>query len=217
MEAESRRVLVEGAMIFGVRLDDQAVAAFDLFLRELLKWNRKINLTAIGSEEEIITKHFLDSLSLCPHLPRSVSILDIGSGAGFPGVPLKMADPTLEVTLTDSVGKKVDFQRHLIRTLGLKGIEAVHGRIEDRGMLQRFENRFDYAVSRAFSDLSTFLTLSHSFLKEKGIALAMKGELKEEPADLFEEGKILYRLRETVTFTLPFTSLKRMILLFEKQ
>ena len=217
MEAESRRVLVEGAMIFGVRLDDQAVAAFDLFLRELLKWNRKINLTAIGSEEEIITKHFLDSLSLCPHLPRSVSILDIGSGAGFPGVPLKMADPTLEVTLTDSVGKKVDFQRHLIRTLGLKGIEAVHGRIEDREMVGRFENRFDYAVSRAFSDLSTFLTLSHSFLKEKGIALAMKGELKEEPADLFEEGKIRYRLRETVTFTLPFTSLKRMILLFEKQ
>jgi 16S rRNA (guanine527-N7)-methyltransferase len=217
MEPESRRMLVEGAMIFGVRLDDQAVAAFDLFLRELLKWNRKINLTAIGSEERIVTKHFLDSFSLCPHLPRSISILDIGSGAGFPGIPLKMVNPSLEVTLTDSVGKKVDFQRHLIRTLGLRGIEAVHGRIEDRGMLERFENRFDYAVSRAFSDLSTFLTLSHPFLKENGIALAMKGELKEETADLFEKGKVRYRLKETVAFTLPFTSLKRMILLFEKQ
>ena len=217
MEAESRRILVEGGRIFGVRLDDQAVAAFDLFLRELLKWNRKINLTAIGNEEGIITKHFLDSLSLCPYLPRSISVLDIGSGAGFPGIPLKIVNSSLEVTLTDSVAKKIDFQRHLIRTLGLRGIEAVHSRVEDRGMLPRFENRFDYVVSRAFSDLSTFLTLSHSFLKAKGIALAMKGGLKEEMADLFEKGKVRYRLKETVAFILPFTSLKRTVLLFEKQ
>ena len=218
MEMENEKLLIEGARTLGIHLDEKTVEAFDLFLRELLKWNQKINLTAIRTEKEIITKHFLDSLSVCPYLPQSISILDIGSGAGFPGIPLKMVDPTSEVTLIDSVRKKVDFERHMIRTLGLKGIEAIHDRIDDEKIVQRFENRFDYVVSRAFSDLSTFLILSYPFLKEGGIALAMKGELKgEEAVDSHEGERVRYRTKETVTFTLPFTSLKRTILLFEKQ
>jgi len=218
MEMENKKLLIEGAKTLGIHLDEKTVAAFDLFLWELIKWNQKINLTAIRSETGIITKHFLDSLSVHPYLPKPSSLLDIGSGPGFPGIPLKMVEPALEVTLIDSVRKKVDFQRHIIRKLGLKGMDAIHGRVQERKILQRMEGRFDRVVSRAFSDLSTFLILSHPFLKEGGIALAMKGEWKgEEAVDLREGERVRYRLKETVTFTLPFTSLKRTILLFEKQ
>jgi 16S rRNA (guanine527-N7)-methyltransferase len=218
METENKRLLIEGANVFGIHLGKEIVEAFNLFLGELIKWNQKINLTAIRSEAGIITKHFLDSLSVHPYLPESSSLLDIGSGPGFPGIPLKLVDPALEIVLIDSIRKKVDFQRHVIRRLGLKGIEAFHGRVQEREILRRMEGRFDRVISRAFSDLQTFLHVSGPFLKKGGIALAMKGELKgEELQILTEEEKPLYRLQRTVAFILPFTSLKRTILLFEKQ
>ena len=218
MEAENRTLLIEGANAFGVHLEKEAVEAFDLLLKELLKWNQKINLTAIRTETGIITKHFLDSLSILPYLPESSSLLDIGSGPGFPGIPLKIAEPTLEITLIDSVRKKVDFQRHIIRSLGLKGMEAIHSRVQEREILQRMEGRFDHVVSRAFSHLQPFLRLADPFLKKRGIALAMKGDLKEEETRACIEGeRDRFQLQRTVIFTLPFTSLKRTILLFEKQ
>jgi 16S rRNA (guanine527-N7)-methyltransferase len=141
METENRNLLVGGAKAFGIDLVEKSVEAFDLYLRELLKWNEKMNLTAIRSEKGIILKHFLDSLSVFPHLPKISSLLDIGSGAGFPGIPLKMIQPPLEITLIDSVRKKVDFQNHVIRTLGLKGIEAIHGRVQDREILEGLGGR----------------------------------------------------------------------------
>ena len=218
MEAENRKILTEGAKAFGIHLDEETVKAFALFHKELMKWNQKINLTAIRTEREIILKHFLDSLSVHPYLPKSSSLLDVGSGAGFPGIPLKLADPTLEITLIDSVRKKVDFQRHIIRRLRLKGIEAIHGRVQEREILRKMEGRFDRVISRAFADLHSFLQLSNPFLKKGGAALAMKGDLKEEEIQsLTEEEEAGYRLQKTVTLDLPFTSLKRTILLFEKQ
>ena len=218
MEAENKKLLVEGAETFGVHLEKETVEAFDLFLKELLKWNQKINLTAIRSETGIITKHFLDSLSIHPYLEKSSSLLDIGSGAGFPGIPLKIAEPTLEITLIDSVRKKVDFQRHILRSLGLKGMEAIHGRVQETEILIRMEGRFDRVVSRAFSHLQTFLHLAYPFLKKRGIALAMKGDLKgEETRACIEGERDRFQLQRTIVFTLPFTSLKRTILLFEKQ
>ena len=103
METVNKELLIEGAKTFGIHLDDKAVEAFDLYLQELLKWNQKINLTAIRSEKGIVLKHFLDSLSAHPLLSKYSSILDIGSGAGFPGIPLKITQTTLGMTLIDSV------------------------------------------------------------------------------------------------------------------
>ena len=218
MEVENKRILIQGTNVLGVSLDEKALDAFDLFLKELLKWNQKINLTAIRTEKAIITKHFLDSLSICPYLPKASSILDIGSGAGFPGLPLKIVDPASKVTLIDSVRKKVDFQRHMIRRLGLSGIEAIHGRVEHVEILRRLGCCFDCVLSRAFSDLETFLGLSSPFLKKGGIALSMKGELKEEEIQAADrEERVRYRMQKIVKITLPFTSLKRTILLFKKQ
>lgn len=213
VEAENRNLLIEGAKVFGIDLGETEVNAFDLYLRELIKWNEKMNLTSIRSEKGIILKHFLDSLSVVPHLPPISSLLDIGSGAGFPGIPLKMIRPYLEVVLIDSVRKKIDFQRHVIRTLGLNGIEAIHGRVQDRQVLAGLSGRFEAAIARAFADLVSLLPLAYPFLKKGGTLLAMKGEAEES---LPETGKAGYRLQKSVRFSLPFSSLKRSILLFEK-
>jgi len=217
METENEDLLIEGAKTFGINLDGKAIGAFDLYLKELFKWNQKINLTAIQSEKGMILKHFLDSLSVTPYLPKHSSILDIGSGAGFPGIPLKIVQPTLEMTLIDSVRKKVDFQRHIIRMLGLRGTEAIYGRVQDKGILQSLARRFDIALSRAFSDLRTFLVLSLPFLKEEGTVIAMKGEVDDKEMRLLTETEgTRYRLQKTIPLILPFSSFKRTILLFEK-
>lgn len=213
MEKENRELLIKGASHFGIQLEKRMVEAFDLYLRELLKWNEKINLTSIRTEKGIVLKHFLDSLSVVPHLPEISSLLDIGSGAGFPGIPLKMVQPSLEVMLIDSVLKKVDFQGHIIRTLGLKGITAIHGRAQDTQALQALGGRFDGVIARAFSNLDTLLLLGSPFLKKGGALFAMKGE-EVESFSLTEKSP--YRFQRLVQFTLPFSSIKRSILLFEK-
>ncbi len=217
MESENKQLLIEGSKVFGIHLDVKMVEAFDLYLKELLKWNQKINLTAIRTEKGIVLKHFLDSLSAFPYLSKTASLLDIGSGAGFPGIPLRIVRPSLKITLIDSVRKKIDFQRHIIRMLGLKDTEAIHGRIQDKEILQSMTGRFDAVISRAFSDLQTLRLLAFPFLKKGGILLAMKGELDEkEIGHLSKREDTQYRLQGTVSFFLPKSSFKRSILLFEK-
>ena len=218
METENKKILIEGAASFGIHLEEKDIEAFDLYLQELLKWNRKINLTAIRTERGVILKHFLDSLSVYPYLPPASTLLDIGSGAGFPGIPLKIVKPSLEITLVDSVRKKVDFQRHIIRKLGLKGIEAIHGRIQERTILKGLEGRFRIIISRAFSDLRNLLVLSVPFLEKGGWVIAMKGIVDDkEIRSLTETEGSRYRLHKTTSLVLPFSSFKRTILLFERE
>jgi 16S rRNA (guanine527-N7)-methyltransferase len=218
MERTNKNILIEGAKALGIHLDENTVAALDLYLGELLKWNQKINLTAIRTESGIVQKHFLDSLSVLPFLPEGSSLLDMGAGAGFPGIPLKIVQPSLVITLIDSIRKKVDFQRHIIRLLDLKGIEAIQGRVQDKEVLQRLSERFDVVLSRGFADLRTFLTLGFPFLKKGGILLAMRGKMgNEETRSLSEEDQTAFQLRKKTSFLLPLSSLERTILLFEKQ
>ena len=218
MEKDNEDILIQGAKAFGIHLGGKAVEAFELYLKELLKWNQKINLTAIRTEKGIVLKHFLDSLSVAPYIPKTCSLLDIGSGAGFPGIPLKIIQPALEMTLIDSIRKKVDFQKHIIRTLGLKEIEVIHGRVQDKGVLQSLGERFDMTLSRAFSNIRTLLVLSFPFLKEGGWVIAMKGDVETNELRLVAETEgTRYRLQKTVSLVLPYSSFKRTILFFEKQ
>jgi 16S rRNA (guanine527-N7)-methyltransferase len=218
MEMENEKLLIEGAKAFGIYFDKKIAEAFELYLKELLKWNQKMNLTAIRTEKGIVLKHFLDSLSVFPYLSNISSLLDIGSGAGFPGIPLKIVKPSLEMTLVDSVRKKVDFQRHIIRILGLKGIEAIHGRVQDKEIRQAMGDRFDMVISRAFSVLQTFLIFGFPLLKKGGIVLAMKGGMdREEIRLLSNREEARYRLQKIIPLILPFSSFKRSILLFEKR
>jgi 16S rRNA (guanine527-N7)-methyltransferase len=218
MDEENRTILIEGARVFGINIDERTMEAFDLYFKELLKWNQKINLTAVRTEKGIIVKHFLDSLSVFPSLSDLSFLFDIGSGAGFPGIPLKIVRPSLDMTLIDSVRKKVDFQRHIIRMLGLGGIEAIHGRVQDKEILKNLGGRFDIVISRAFADLRTFLILSFPFLKEGGRAIAMKGEAGNDEIRLFAEAEgARFRLPEVIPLTLPSSSFKRTILVFKKE
>jgi len=218
MEPENREMLLRGAEAFGIDLTEGTTQAFEIYLRELFKWNQKINLTAIRTEKGVVIKHFLDSLSVCSHIPGHTSVLDVGSGAGFPGIPLKMVQRSLQVTLIDSVRKKVDFQKHIVRLLGLRGIEAVHGRVQEAEVVQEMVERFDMTISRAFSDTATFLKLSHLLLKRGGMAIAMRGKTTEEEFQRLSMEEVeRYRLQKQVSFVLPFSNIERTILLFEKK
>jgi len=162
---------------------DVAAAQIDQFARyagELIKWNRKINLTAITGAEALAIKHFLDSIVPAALIPPGASLIDIGSGAGFPGIPLKIVRPDLKVTLIDAVRKKVNFQKHIIRTLALENIRAHQVRAEQFSP----ETPFDAAITRALSALTAFVKLALPLLAKDGVMLALKGLPAEAQAEV---------------------------------
>jgi 16S rRNA (guanine527-N7)-methyltransferase len=164
-----------------------AIPQFMQLRAELLDWNTRVNLTAITDPVDVLLKHFLDSLSLLEaYQAEHARILDIGAGAGFPGLPLKIARPDWEVVLLEATGKKVNFQRHIIETLGLSGIEAIHGRAEELAHRSEYRASFDLVAARAVAALPALLEYAAPFCRVGGqILLPKKGELAEE----LEQGK----------------------------
>ncbi len=204
----------EGAARLGVVLGDEELSRFMAYLDELKAWNRKINLTSLFSEREIVLRHFLDSLTPYSVIKKSTSLLDIGSGAGFPGIPLKIVLPELRVVLMESTAKKVFFMRHVIRRLGLgRTIEALHARAEDRGVVERYRGRFECVISRALAGLPVFLRLARPYLKEGGLVVAMKGPgvVKELGSIREMEGFVFEGTREV---SVPFTERRTVLVLF---
>ena len=173
--AEWCALIAKGASRQGIDVPKAALDRFAIHARELLVWNRKINLTAITAAEDVAVKHFLDSILMANLISAESSLLDIGSGGGFPGLALKCLIPSLQVVLIDAVRKKVSFLNHAIRRLKLTGIEALHTRSEMLAGEPQFEGAFDVVVSRAFSELSQFVTQALPFLAPGGKILAMKG------------------------------------------
>ena len=179
-------MLSEGALELGVELDTAALERFSVYLVELKAWSGRMNLTTITEEREIVIRHFLDSLTPYGLLSElgCKSLLDIGAGAGFPGIPLKIAIPALDLLLIDSVKKKVHFMRHIIRRLGIKspGIRAVAARGEDPAVVEEFTG-VDCVISRAFSSIKDFLAMAAPYCRKGGHLVAMKGPgFKEELA-----------------------------------
>jgi 16S rRNA (guanine527-N7)-methyltransferase len=158
----------------GLSLSTQAIHSFELYAAELKKWNSKVNLTAITKDIEIAVKHFVDSLSLAPYITASDRLLDIGSGAGLPVIPLKIIRPEIPMVSVDAVAKKIHFQRHVIRILNLHQIEAIHARIEELHKTHR--HSFSVITSRAFTRLDRFVLLAAPLLAENGVLIAMKGD-----------------------------------------
>jgi 16S rRNA (guanine527-N7)-methyltransferase len=170
-----RRALIDGASIFGIALTDDQVDTCLVYLVELEKWNRKINLTAIRGEQEIITKHFIDSFSYVKGFgPRpGMTVLDMGSGAGFPALPIKIAFPDLSVTMVESVKKKAAFLRHIIRTLKIEGAGVVDTRTDI--LPETYRSRYDVVTARAFSEMSAALQEGTVFLKPGGLMVLSRG------------------------------------------
>jgi 16S rRNA (guanine527-N7)-methyltransferase len=197
----------------------ECIPQFMQLRRELLDWNTRVNLTAITDPVEVLLKHFLDSLSLLEvYKAEQARVLDIGAGAGFPGLPLKIARPEWEIVLLEATGKKVNFQRHSIETLGLQHIEAIHGRAEELAHKPGYRGTFDFVTARAVASLPALLEYAAPFCRVGGqILLPKKGELSEE----LEQGKRAARvlglaLKADLPVTLPGLNDGRRILVWEQ-
>jgi 16S rRNA (guanine527-N7)-methyltransferase len=176
---EWKRLLIEGAAGLGFRLDDGQVGLFRVYAEELLAWNRRINLTTITRPADIAVKHFIDSLPGAKALKPGWRILDLGSGGGFPGIPLKIVRPDLKVTLVDAVRKKVSFQKQVCRQLGLGEVQCVHARIEALGDDPHHKGVYDAVVSRALTDLGALCRLAAPLLGAHGLVIAYRGRSDE--------------------------------------
>jgi 16S rRNA (guanine527-N7)-methyltransferase len=176
--------LVAGARAWGLELTPEQVAAFQVYYEELVAWNRRVNLTSITEYEEVQTKHFLDSLSclqVLHDLSASPSCIDIGAGAGFPGLPLKIVMPQMRLTLLESTGKKVDFLEHVVAKLRLLEAAVVGGRAEELGRQTEVRESFDVAVARAVASLSVLVEYALPLVRVGGVFVAQKGgEVEDE-------------------------------------
>ena len=200
------------------KINDNQELKFKKYLNLLVEWNNKINLTSITEENDIILKHFIDSLTASEYIPDNSKIIDIGTGAGFPGIPLKIYNETYNITLLDSLNKRVNFLNTVIEELELKNISAIHGRAEEFGHNTLYREKYDIAISRAVSNLSTLVEYMLPFIKKDGLCICMKGPNIKEEIDNSKNalkrlgGKII-KIEE---FNLPNTDIKRNIIIIKK-
>ena len=205
----------------GVQLSEQQVKQFIRFYELLVEWNSFMNLTGITEYEEVVVKHFVDSLAINKSIDLkkdSLKIIDMGTGAGFPGLPLKIAYPNIDMVLADSLNKRVKFLNEVIKQLDLKNIRAVHGRAEALGRNLEYREKFDYCVSRAVANMAVlaeycipFVKIGGSFVPYK--AGAVEEELNEAKHAIFLLGG---KVKECKCFNLPDTDIQRAIITIEK-
>ena len=178
-------------------ITDEACDKFVAYYALLIDWNTRMNLTAITEPEEVVKKHFYDSLAALPYLPDGAKVADVGTGAGFPAIPLLIMNPTLNVTLVDSLQKRLTFLEEVLKTLDLTA-EIVHARAEDFGKDPRYRARFDATVSRAVASLPVLLELTVPLLKVSGKAYCYKGDVSEELPLAKSALHLLHTTAETV-------------------
>ena len=208
-------LLRQASLEVGVSLSDTHIDSFDLYLQELLEWNKTFNLTGIRDPEDIVIKHFVDSLTPLPYLEPSDGLLDIGSGAGFPSLPLKIAAPELQVQLVEANRKKVSFLKHLIRTLKLESVTVLHSRFEH---IKPPDQSFNTIISRAFTRLEPLLKLVAPLMVSGNTLVAMLGPTNAQDHPEFAdygltESLDLYRV---VSLELPRGRGGRTLLFFKK-
>lgn len=170
---EFRKKILELSEKNNIMLSEEQIEKFYNYMNLLIEWNNKINLTAITTSKEIIEKHFIDSLTILPYINKNQNLIDIGTGAGFPGIPLNIMDSCANITLLDSLNKRVKFLEEIINKLKLKNIEAVHSRAEE--FIKENRESYDVAVSRAVANMSTLVEYLLPYVKIDGIIICMKG------------------------------------------
>jgi 16S rRNA (guanine527-N7)-methyltransferase len=216
LENEFRDILLKAADQMGLALMDAQITRFDTYRETLLQWNTRMNLVSLQSEFDLPVRHFIDSLTLLPCIPPGTgTILDIGSGAGFPAIPIKIVRMDLHMTLLEASRKKSSFLKEVIRKLGLQDIAVLNCRLEE--LLKKDDKpSFDFIVSRATLKLPDLLTQGLPLLKQGGILAAMKGPgLEEETAALDSLKNKSFRIVGNYPFTLPLTGDRRNILLVD--
>ena len=213
-------LFLEDVRSYNIELDEIQINQFIKYYELLIEWNKVMNLTSITQYDEVLKKHFVDSLSINKELcvKDLKSVIDIGTGAGFPGIPLKIVFPHLEVVLLDSLNKRVKFLDAVIDELGLKGIKAIHGRAEDFAREKDYRGNFDVCVSRAVANLSSLSEYCLPYVKVGGYFIPYKSgkieeELKEAKNAIFLLGGTL---EKEVKFTLSQTDMERSLLFIKK-
>ena len=208
-----------------IEISDDQINCFEKYYELLIEKNKVMNLTAITDKEDVIVKHFIDSIALIPYLTdkgintnNDLKIIDIGTGAGFPGLPLKIMMPDVKFTLLDSLNKRVSFLNEVIDELELKDIEALHGRAEDYASDNKYREKYDICVSRAVANLSTLSEYCIPFVKEDGFFISYKaGESEEEINNSKNAIKILGgKINKVEEFVLPGTDASRVFVFIRK-
>src|SRR5574339_809622 len=213
--------LVHDALtLFNVHITGRQVLALLSYEKELIEWNQKFNLTAIRDSESIRTKHFLDSFSCVLAWKGSPpnQLIDVGTGAGFPGIPLKILYPQLKLTLVESVGKKAMFCQHVVRVLGLEQVNVIQARAEDLGQNPRHREKYDWAVARAVANLNVLGEYLLPLVKVGGMAIAQKGESGPAEAQSAEKAMELLggKLKQLIPVNLPGVAEDRYLIVVEK-
>lgn len=208
------------AKTLGVSLTEKQIEQFLRYYELLIEWNEKINLTAITEFQDVMTKHFIDSISLIKafDVRQNASVIDVGTGAGFPGLAIKIAFPDLRVTLLDSLNKRITFLKVVIEELGLNGIDTVHGRAEDLAKEKAFRESFDLSVSRAVANLSTLSEYCLPFVKVGGQFISYKSEKIAEELEQADKaiGILGGKVERQVEFLLPESDIYRNLFVIKK-
>lgn len=204
-----------------ITLTDLQIEQFLTYYETLAEWNQIMNLTAITEYDDVMKKHFIDSISLCKayDVTKDICCIDVGTGAGFPGLALKIAYPNFKVTLLDSLNKRIRFLEAVIDRLGLTGVETVHGRAEDLARPGRLREKFDLCVSRAVANLSTLSEYCLPFVKEGGCFISYKSEKISEEMKAAENAISILggKVKEQVEFMLPDSDIYRNLFVVEKR
>lgn len=211
-------LLINQCKNLNIYITESQLEQFYLYMKILQKWNENINLTAILEDGDILQKHFIDSLTILPYINNEDNVIDVGTGAGFPGIPIKIVKEDIKVTLLDSLNKRVKFLQEVIDNLALSNIDTIHNRAEDAGRNLDLREKFDIAVSRAVAPLNVLVEYLMPLVKKGGQCICMKGNNIEE--ELANSKKAIYilggKLEKIDELYLPQSDIKRNIVIIRK-
>lgn len=212
------KIFIEYLNQIKIEMDNKKIEKFYKYMNILLEWNKKMNLTAITDYKDIILKHFIDSLTINEYISKNSNIVDVGTGAGFPGIPLKILRDDLNIVLLDSLNKRIQFLNEVICELDLKNVKTVHSRAEDFGKNKKYREKFDVATSRAVANLSTLSEYMLPLIKINGKCICMKGrEIDEELNQSKEAIKVLGgKIEKNHEIEFKENDIKRHIILISK-
>ena len=221
MDRSKFHILEDGCQAFGVTLTEKQIEQFEKYYELLVEWNKVMNLTGITEFDEVMQKHFVDSVAAAKYaeMEKVNRLIDVGTGAGFPGIPLKIVYPHIQVTLLDSLNKRIKFLEEVVDNLGLTGIETVHGRAEDAAKKAEYREQFDLSVSRAVANLASLTEYCLPFVKVGGKFVSYKSVSVDE--EITQSKKAVYVLGGEIgkveKFNLPESDMERSLVIIEKK
>ena len=215
---EFKSELIKQLKKIDIEIDEEKVIKFYKYMNLLIEWNKKINLTAITEEKDIILKHFVDSLTVLKYIKENKSIVDVGTGAGFPGIPLAIMNDSLKITLVDSLNKRINFLNEVCSKIKLKNTKAIHSRAEEFGQDNNYRESYDIAISRAVSNLTVLAEYLLPLVKVGGKIICMKGpDIEEELKQAKSAIDILGgKFERCDNFCLPKSDISRNIIIINK-